>query len=121
MASIFSLPFDASDIMIMKAFVDNVAIVRNDGKIFLFGNNAYGQLCHSTLNTTLSVSALNLSQVDFISIGVRHSLFVALNQIYSCGSNSFSDFNGQSVTGVSNLYNLYPTKVECDVNDAAKI
>ena len=60
----------------------------NDHNVYAFGSGIYGQLgCGSNRSYNYPVN-IKLPNVNTVSAGENHSLFISQGKVYGCGDNS---------------------------------
>ncbi|HIZ88776.1 MAG TPA: hypothetical protein H9804_02430 [Candidatus Mucispirillum faecigallinarum] len=87
---------------------DNHTIISDIGqkRLFIYGDNTYGQLC-------IEKSILNLkeprilksytSEISSVAAGKNHTLFTDNSNVYACGDNSYSQLGTGSTNNIDNV------------------
>ena len=85
---------------------ENHTIISDIGqkRLFVYGDNTYGQLCVEKTITSLREPRIlksYISAISSVAAGNNHTLFTDNSNVYSCGDNSY----GQLGTGGTNAIN----------------
>jgi E3 ubiquitin-protein ligase HERC2 len=106
---------------VVMRYLGSIAVITDNGTLFTFGDNEYGQLGSGTTEATDGPRQVELTNVAYVACGSEHTAAVTTSgQVYTWGKGASGQLGHGSAT-TKNTRLVTPTRVDSLYHSVIKV